>query len=433
MAAQLLAANPGSVDAQDSEGFTPLMAGSMKGHAQAVQLLLAAGAAVDAACKTGMTALYLAALRGHAPVVEELLAAGAGKEVIVTGRTALHVAAFLGHVEVVKQLLAAGADMEAVEIASGQTALHAAASAGHAPVVQLLLAAGADVDAATAMGLTPLQVAALEGDVAVAQQLLAARPSFATPAGHIPVMAAAVKGHATLVAMLLKALAARDTSAAAAAFQELAAQDTGRGAQFTTEVFKLWMADMAVCQVYLADMQAQQQDLQARRSALQHLAVGVAATQRQLQASAGGILEVAACLRQAATGKAPAAVGAGAAVADEASAAGRMAPQAARHIGYAEQGTAVPTTAAATCSTCTVSPTAESAAVCGASGQQPAVSIAHSHGAADLSTEKLQPAGQQLDRAGVDASVMYLKRACYCLCILNALVVVVACYLASRT
>ena len=75
---ELLCAAPGAeVDAQDSNGYTPLMIASLDDHSDAVRALLARGARQDLQDCIGWTALHSAARRGHAGVAE-LLCAGPG-------------------------------------------------------------------------------------------------------------------------------------------------------------------------------------------------------------------------------------------------------------------------------------------------------------------------------------------------------------------
>ena len=68
---------PGSVEARDSNGWTPLMTASYRGHTSIVKALLAAGADVNAANNDGETALILACEDGHLEAARALVAAGA--------------------------------------------------------------------------------------------------------------------------------------------------------------------------------------------------------------------------------------------------------------------------------------------------------------------------------------------------------------------
>ena len=68
---------PGSVDALDCGGWTPLMEASYRGHAGIVKALLAAGADVNAASNDGETALIYACIYDRLECARLLVAAKA--------------------------------------------------------------------------------------------------------------------------------------------------------------------------------------------------------------------------------------------------------------------------------------------------------------------------------------------------------------------
>lgn len=367
--ARLLAA--GSVDARDSQGRTPLWVAAGNGHAAVVRQLLSAGAAIDVANKEGVTPLRTAARAGYVAVVRQLLDAGAAVAVADNrGCTPLHMAAWHRHADVVQQLLDAGAPINAVDASRfALTPLHLATQSGHAAIVQQLLEKGADVDAvandvgtplmmaaykghtevakqlldagadtsaATVPGITALEAAARQGHVAVVQLFLAARPPIFGVAAVISAAdAAASKGHGSVTATLLKALAARSTTAAAVLMNCVANMPAA-------EVFKLWMANAAEGQLSLAKLEALQQGQQAQthQTAMQHLTLGVTAAHQRLQATAGDIVTAAVA---AATG----AASAGASAGHHRQAAGTPAKAATTGVAHAAAGVAVP--AAASC------------------------------------------------------------------------------------
>ena len=62
---------------RESDGMTPLLGAVRHAHLDVVSLLLDAGASVDRARTDGATPLWIAAYYGHASLVTELLACGA--------------------------------------------------------------------------------------------------------------------------------------------------------------------------------------------------------------------------------------------------------------------------------------------------------------------------------------------------------------------
>ncbi len=134
-----------------------------------IQLLLEAGADANARNDRGLTPLHEGATTSNPVVTAHLLAAGADPNGLDNeGYTPLHFAAAQsGNRRVVTRLLGAGAD-PLVESNDGRTPLHSALRyAGEPGVVSELLEAGATEN------LTPLQLAALEGDSATAASMLA--------------------------------------------------------------------------------------------------------------------------------------------------------------------------------------------------------------------------------------------------------------------
>lgn len=137
------------IDAQDSNGRTPLLWASWRGDADKARLLLEYGASVDQSDNEGYTPLAKACEGGHLVVVRLLLKAGASMQ----SRTAwdnlpIHLASRNkehGH-EIVQELLRRGADPSAVSTGSG-TPLHNACNRGSIATIKMLIAAGADIDA----------------------------------------------------------------------------------------------------------------------------------------------------------------------------------------------------------------------------------------------------------------------------------------------
>ena len=164
-----------------------------------VRLLLHAGADPNAPNDSGLTPLHAGAWNSNPMVVSHLLDAGADLNARENdGYTALHYAAAQsGNGRVVKALLDRGADPLA-ESNDGRTPLHSALSyRADSSVVSTMLDAGADEH------LTPLQLAALQGDTMALARLLndGADPNetdrygwgslhFAVPQGGLEVVSA---------------------------------------------------------------------------------------------------------------------------------------------------------------------------------------------------------------------------------------------------
>ncbi|CBJ29031.1 Chain A, Crystal Structure Of A Designed Full Consensus Ankyrin [Ectocarpus siliculosus] len=111
---ELIAADAIELNAQDGNGWTPLMHACARGHRSVVGALLTAGASVD--------------IESH------------------DGRTALHRAATWKRLGPLDQLIEAGADVRH-GARNKWTPLHCAAAAGDAHACSILVGAGADVDA----------------------------------------------------------------------------------------------------------------------------------------------------------------------------------------------------------------------------------------------------------------------------------------------
>ena len=216
MVERLLAAHADPNLAPPTDG-TPLMIASRRGNAAAVKALLAHGADPNKGeASHGQTALMWAASERHADVVRLLLAAHAdirprtkswsqrvllccqlfegdidGAAVVAKGGfTPLLFAAQGGDVESARLILAAGADVKDAS-PDGASALVIALHAGQTDMAVFLIDAGADVRSAGA-GYTALHLAAVRGDLAIVQALLAhgadinARQARGSPTKQFP-------------------------------------------------------------------------------------------------------------------------------------------------------------------------------------------------------------------------------------------------------
>jgi ankyrin repeat protein len=207
-------ARKADVNAAQVDGSTALHWAAERDDLEMAELLLEAGARATARTREGVAPLQLAAINGSAKMIDRLLKAGADPNAPLTtaGDTALMMAARTGKTDAIRVLVEAGADVNAKESWGGTTALMWAVSEGHAQAARLLIDAGADVNArshyvAAANGrgfegrtplansteakaaefasgwLTPLMLAAREGDVELARMLLDAGADIDAAAG----------------------------------------------------------------------------------------------------------------------------------------------------------------------------------------------------------------------------------------------------------
>ena len=217
--AQFLLANGAEVDAKNNSNETPLHVAARGGHKAMVELLLSHKANVKAADNNGQTPLHMAAGNGFRSVAEVLLAHGADVNAKTgTGSTPLLMAAANGFRSVAELLLAHGADPNAstTDVRSSSqvryigTPLHVAAVRGDVALMELLLANKSNISAATGYGRTPLDVAAGAGNLAIASTLLShgadvnAKNSGTDSKGWTPLHYAVNSNQKEMVALLLK-------------------------------------------------------------------------------------------------------------------------------------------------------------------------------------------------------------------------------------
>jgi len=207
-------ARKADVNAAQIDGSTALHWAAERDDLEMADQLIRAGARVTARTREGVTPLQLAATNGSASMIDRLLKAGADPNAPLTagGDTALMMAARTGKTDALRVLVEAGGNVNAKETWGGTTALMWAVSEGHVDAAKLLIGAGADVSArsnyvAAANGrgfegrtpvasrtdpkteefasgwLTPLTLAAREGDVEMARILVNAGADVNAVAG----------------------------------------------------------------------------------------------------------------------------------------------------------------------------------------------------------------------------------------------------------
>ncbi|KAI5589781.1 hypothetical protein BDE02_05G184900 [Populus trichocarpa] len=153
-------ANP---NAATDSGLTPLHYAAKSGLKKFLLLLILKGAEVDAKADSG-TPLKWAAIHGQKKAVKILLDNHADPNMIFDFIHSPLVASILASsFDSVKLLLQAGADPNTCSL--GMTPLEVAASNGETQVIRCLLNAGADPNVTNSLGLTPVEVAALGGHI----------------------------------------------------------------------------------------------------------------------------------------------------------------------------------------------------------------------------------------------------------------------------
>jgi len=156
--------------ADQTEDEVDLLRAVQTDYASAVKTLLARGVNPNIRDANGETALIIA-MRYEALKVADLLMDQPGIDLEAhapNGNTALMMAAFRNNQAAVLDMLRRGAQVNQ----KGWTALHYAAAAGSTAIVGILLDHHAYIDAESPSGMTPLMLAAREGQEDVVRQLL---------------------------------------------------------------------------------------------------------------------------------------------------------------------------------------------------------------------------------------------------------------------
>ena len=213
-AVRALVQRKANVNTPQVDGTTALHRAVRLDDADMADILIRAGANVSAANRAGVRPLQLAAMNGSAAMLDKLMKAGADPNAPLTqsGDTALMMSARTGKTDALAVLIEAGARVNDKEKWGGTTALMWAVSERHPAAVKLLLERGADVKARSnfvpaangrgfegrtpaaddngrkveefASGwLTPLMLAAREGDLESARLLIAAGADVNAVAG----------------------------------------------------------------------------------------------------------------------------------------------------------------------------------------------------------------------------------------------------------
>lgn len=221
-------------NAQNIDGFTPLMQVVQQNSLETVKFLLENGAATDLLTTSGKTILHVAcrnedvdlfrllsdigteekliapfreASPRHKEIVQLLIERGADIHArSKTKETVLHTASSEGHEELVRLFLDKGVDMSATD-EDDETALHKAVLFGHLPVTEILITRGANAYATAKNGQTLLHAACMCDDESTDIVEVLLRHRFEVDkkmeGGETPLFWAAVNGHLGLVKLLL--------------------------------------------------------------------------------------------------------------------------------------------------------------------------------------------------------------------------------------
>jgi ankyrin repeat protein len=198
-------ARKADVNLAQIDGSTALHWAVERDDLDMADLLIRAGAHVTARTREGVTPLQLAATNGSAPLIDRLLKAGADPNAALTpaGDTALMMAARTGKTDAIHALVEAGANVNARETWGGTTPLMWAVSEGHTDAVKALVDAGADVNAQSHY-VAPANGRGFEGRTPIADSTAATTAEFAS--GWLtPLMLAAREGDITLARLLVSA------------------------------------------------------------------------------------------------------------------------------------------------------------------------------------------------------------------------------------
>lgn len=165
----LLRSGKVDIEAKDASGSTALIQAAKKGHSDVVETLVYFGANVNSVTDGGnVTPLIAASASGHVGVVKILLEVGANKEIRTADKKdALVVATEMGYEEVVDALLEG----------SGRLYYHIddienAIESGSVNLVKNFIRAGASIYSTNREGLTPLMIAAKNGQTKIVSEIL---------------------------------------------------------------------------------------------------------------------------------------------------------------------------------------------------------------------------------------------------------------------
>ncbi|KAL5717815.1 hypothetical protein ACHQM5_010778 [Ranunculus cassubicifolius] len=190
------------VNMQDGQDCTPLHHASLGGFINTAIYLLKKGADPGIGNMIGITPLHYAAEIGHVALLQLLLSRGANVDAMSSYGTPLQRAASEGKHETLKILLDHNANTS-LSTRRVATALLESVTVKSFRCVDLLLKAGADPNI-TACGVMPLEQAASQGETKMIARLLkaGANPNVTNEEGQTPIEIAALSGNLQAVQLL---------------------------------------------------------------------------------------------------------------------------------------------------------------------------------------------------------------------------------------
>lgn len=155
------------VDAENSQGATPLFFAILNRRHEAVRKLIEAGADVNKLSLQNENPLYLAIAVKDQAIAEMLIRAGSNVNYTNrAGVTPLHISSVYGLFDLTDLFLYYDAEID-VKDNDGTTPLMAAVWAGYPDIAELLIRNGANMESRDNEGFTPFMVAAQNGDTLI--------------------------------------------------------------------------------------------------------------------------------------------------------------------------------------------------------------------------------------------------------------------------
>jgi ankyrin repeat protein len=159
------------IDAETSEGATPLIFATINNKLLAVKTLLYYKPSIDVVTKNYETALLISVKNRYFDIAEALIRSGADIDYSNRqGATPLHYAAIYGYLELVDLLLYYDASID-LKSKEGFTPLLSSIWAGYADIADLLIQNGANMETRDNDGYTPFLLAAFYGDTLIMNML----------------------------------------------------------------------------------------------------------------------------------------------------------------------------------------------------------------------------------------------------------------------